>query len=402
MSKNKEDFIEIFLVPGFLGFKFLGDLDYFLDVEQVLKRRLAEEKITARIHKLGTKVPAGSVRLRAAYVAKEAAQMHSKKAKSVHFVGHSTGGLDIRMLLSPGGAIDTGRDFTNDPKSDERVYLTPAEEQNLPDLIDKTRSATSVATPHRGTPIANFAMRFAADRLLRGIHHVSERPLPEFVLKESLAFTSCVTKPIKPFLCETSFLNWIVGTVLSADPDKVVEYVQQAGADVGALRNLTQEGMNMGDALLLNREDVRYGSIITGTNEPTCMITTGDFLMWWTTAFFRVARFLVSRKNEDYAYITEDLEKEMRKFYCQDRIDNPEVGELEINDETSDGIVPTLSQPYGEILGVFASDHLDCVGHFPHYRENGDAVSGWVRSGAGFNEERHELLWTRVADFIAR
>ena len=328
--------------------------------------------------------------------------MHCQEVKSVHFVGHSTGGLDIRMMLSPGGAIDTGRDFTKDSHSDEGVYLTPAERQNLPDLIKKIRSATSVATPHRGTPIANFAMRFAADRLLRGIHHCSERPLPEFILKEGLAFTSCVTKPIKPFLCETSFLNWIVGTILSADPDKVVQYVQQAGEDVGALRNLTQEGMDMGDALLVDREGVRYGSIITGTNKPTDMIATGDFLMWWTTAFFRVARFLVSRKNDDYAYITDDLEKTMRKFYCQDRIDHPEVGDLEINDQTSDGIVPTLSQPYGEILGVFASDHLDCVGHFPHFRENGKAVSGWVRSGAGFNEERHNLLWTRVADFIAR
>lgn len=401
MSKNK-DLVEIFLVPGFLGFKFLGNLDYFLDVKQVLERRLAEKKLEAVVHPLGTEVPAGSVRLRAAYVTKQAAAMHSQKAKSVHFVGHSTGGLDIRMMLSPGGAIDSGRDFTNDPMSDEGVYLTPAEEQNLPDLVEKTQSATSVATPHRGTPIANFAMRFAADRILRCSHDCLERPLPEFLLKEGLAVASCVTKPIKPCLCETSFLNWIVGTVLSAEPNKVVQYFQQAGEDVGALRNLTQEGMDMGDALLLDRKGVRYGSIITGTNKPTDMIATSDFLMWWTTLFFRAARFLVSRKNDDYDYITEDLEKEMRKFYCVDRIDHPEVGNLEINDETSDGIVPTLSQPYGEVLGIFESDHLDCVGHFPHYRENGKPVSGWVRSGAGFNEERHELLWTRVADFVAR
>ena len=195
MNKNK-DRIEIFLVPGFLGFNFLGDLDYFLDVKQVLERRLAERNLEAVVHALGTDVPAGSVRRRAAYMVKEAAKMHCQEVKSVHFVGHSTGGLDIRMMLSPGGAIDTGRDFTKDPHSDEGVYLTPAVRQNLPDLIKKIESATSVATPHRGTPIANFAMRFAADRLLRGIHHCSERPLPEFILKEGLAFTSCVTKPL--------------------------------------------------------------------------------------------------------------------------------------------------------------------------------------------------------------
>lgn len=401
MSKNK-DFIEIFLVPGFLGFQLLGDLDYFLDVEQVLKRHLTEKKIKAEVYPVDIKVPAGSLRLRAAQLAKEAAAMHSAKAKSVHFVGHSTGGLDIRMMLSPGGAIDSGRDLVEDPASEEGVYLTPAEKQNLPDLLEKTTSATSVATPHRGTPIANYAMRFAFDRLLRASHDFLEEPLPECFLRQGLGLASSVTKPIKPFLREQSFLSWIIGTVLSAKPDSVVRYLQQAGSDVGALRNLTQEGMDMGDALLLDRPGVRYGSIITGTNEPTDMIATSDFFLWWTTVFFRAARRLVARKNPDYDYISVEKNKDMLKRYCEDRLDHPEAGELEINDQTSDGVVPTRSQAYGEVLGVFASDHLDCVGHFPHYQEDGKPVSGWVRSGAGFNRRRHELLWGRVAEFVAR
>lgn len=399
MSNNK-DFIEIFLVPGFLGFKILGDLDYFLDVEEVLCERLADEHgIKAEVHALGTDVPAGSLRLRAARLAKAVAAKHSAKAKSVHFVGHSTGGLDIRMLLSPGGAIESGKDLEKGANVSEDVHLSQAELQNLPDALKKTKTAISVATPHRGSPIANFAMRLAFDRFLRGSHELLKEPLPACLLEIGLKLASCATKPIKPFLCEQSFLNWIVTTVLSEKPDKVVEYLQQAGKDVGALRNLTQEGMDMGDALLLDRKGVRYGSIITGTNEPTHIIQTTDFFLWWTTVFYRFAWYLTAWKNRDYPYAGKDDEILFR--HEEDRFAGLDVGDLTIDDRSSDGVVPTRSQAYGEILGVFASDHLDCVGHFPHYRPNGEHVSGWVRSGAGFNRARHELLWKKIADFIA-
>ena len=73
-----------------------------------------------------------------------------------------------------------------------------------------------------------------------------------------------------------------------------------------------------------------------------------------------------------------------------------------IRDSSNDGVVPSSSQAYGQILGVFASDHLDCVGHYPHTLQNGTEVSGWVRSGADFTEARLELLWGRIADFVAK
>jgi hypothetical protein len=78
-----------------------------------------------------------------------------------------------------------------------------------------------------------------------------------------------------------------------------------------------------------------------------------------------------------------------------------DVGQLDVADDTSDGVVPTSSQAHGVILGVFASDHLDCVGHFPHTQSDGTEVTGWVRSGASFNANRFDLMWTRVSDFIA-
>ena len=64
----------------------------------------------------------------------------------------------------------------------------------------------------------------------------------------------------------------------------------------------------------------------------------------------------------------------------------------------SDGIVPTLSQPYGQLLHAVIADHLDTIGHFdaprrdpPHY--------DWLTSGSGFNRLAFEELWRKVVDF---
>jgi len=398
MSSGRE-FVEVFLVPGFLGFQQLGELPYFIDVKDVLGRKLEAHGLDAKVHALGTKAPAGSLRLRTAYLAKEVATKHSPNAKSVHFVGHSTGGLDIRLLLSPGNSIEGGHDLMGGGILDEEDQLDEVQMENLRDALDKTRSVISVATPHRGTPIADTAMRVAFDRFLRGTHHLLEAPLAVKLFAASLQMAAGASTILTPFLFKGSFLRWIVTKVLSKPPEALVVYLQQAGADVGALRDLTQEGMDVADALLIDRPSVRYGSIITGTQEPGYMIPTRDVFLLTATLFFRVAWYVVARKNPNYPYAGKD--DELLTRYNADRLASLDVGELDIDDWSSDGVVPTRSQAYGTVLGVFASDHLDCVGHFPHTQVDGTKVPGWVRSGAKFNVDRFNLLWGRVGDFVA-
>ena len=69
--------------------------------------------------------------------------------------------------------------------------------------------------------------------------------------------------------------------------------------------------------------------------------------------------------------------------------------------QDNDGIVPTLSQPWGELIHAAAADHLDVIGHFnqpshspPHY--------DWLASGSGFDRTAFEQLWDAVAAYIAR
>jgi hypothetical protein len=133
------------------------------------------------------------------------------------------------------------------------------------------------------------------------------------------------------------------------------------------------------------------------SNDEICR--TGDPLIYANTVWFRLAWHLAAERDSLYDYPPR-LEA-LRARHGSDRAAGLDVGDLTPDDRASDGIVPSASQAYGTILGVFASDHLDCIGHFSHRLGNGTEVSGWVRSGASFRQERFELLWGRVAAFVA-
>ena len=67
----------------------------------------------------------------------------------------------------------------------------------------------------------------------------------------------------------------------------------------------------------------------------------------------------------------------------------------------NDGMVPTLSQVWGEIIHATWGDHLDAIGHFylpthvpPHF--------DWLNSGANFTLEEFERIWNDVARFLFR
>ena len=89
----------LILVPGFLGFQRLGSMSYFVKVEEVLKQlgeRLLEDVHVQAIRTL----PTGSLGARAAKLAEFVASLPDDGG-DVHLLGHSTGGLDARLFLSP-------------------------------------------------------------------------------------------------------------------------------------------------------------------------------------------------------------------------------------------------------------------------------------------------------------
>jgi hypothetical protein len=64
--------------------------------------------------------------------------------------------------------------------------------------------------------------------------------------------------------------------------------------------------------------------------------------------------------------------------------------------DANDGVVPTLSQLWGEVLYAARADHLDVLGHYddpdrlpPHF--------DWLTTASGFDRESFLDLWEAVA-----
>ena len=135
----------VFLVPGFFGFTSVGSVSYFERVEQTLGDALRRHGAPARIVRCKTQ-PTASIPRRVDALRRQVLARGGLKASELHFVGHSTGGLDMRMLLTPGVKISRG-------DSEDRIARL-------------TRSAISVATPHHGTPLANHFLSLQGQTLL--------------------------------------------------------------------------------------------------------------------------------------------------------------------------------------------------------------------------------------------
>ena len=70
----------------------------------------------------------------------------------------------------------------------------------------------------------------------------------------------------------------------------------------------------------------------------------------------------------------------------------------EIGDSTSDGIVPTLSMIWDELLWAGEADHLDVIGHFHDDRDPTDHVD-WITSGSRFTSQRFGAMLDAIVGF---
>src|SRR4029079_2442940 len=75
--------------------------------------------------------------------------------------------------------------------------------------------------------------------------------------------------------------------------------------------------------------------------------------------------------------------------------------EHEIDDGISDGIVPTLSMLWGELLWAGEADHLDVLGHF-HDDQKPKLHMDWVTSGSRVTRQRFGAVLDEIVKFALR
>jgi hypothetical protein len=141
-----------------------------------------------------------------------------------------------------------------------------------------------------------------------------------------------------------------------------------------------------------DRPGVRYGSVVT------CVPPPGIRSVWATgpspfrqathqlfNAFYRIT----ARTQIDPTPSLSDAQRQrLTRSYAR----LPAMHD-------NDGMVPTLSQVWGEVVHAAWGDHLDAIGHFylpdyvpPHF--------DWLNSGAHFTLSAFERMWIDVAKFV--
>lgn len=337
----------IFLIPGFFGFVNFGRVVYFTHVREFLEDACARERLPVEIHRVRMK-PTSSLRVRAGELAAFVRDTAPDGAP-VHLIGHSTGGLDARLFATPGVSLDI----------------------DVEALAQRIRSVVTVATPHRGTPLAGFfasRMGHHALRLLSlaTITILRRGRLPVALMaKITGSFARfALRRPSAPIDLLEHLEDELLGTLPDDQRDLVGSFVKDVYGDQALIPQLTPAAMDVFDAATRDRPGVRYATVTACAAPPSLKTRLRLGPHPYTQATYALYAWLHRR-----------------------------VGD-------GDGIVPIESQRRGSSLFDAKGDHLDVIGHFDG-PDHQPPHTDWLNTGSKFGRTEFEALWTTVARFLA-
>lgn len=367
----------VFLLPGFFGFTNLGDFLYFQHAKEILEERLAACGVDAVVQPLDT-LPTSSIVDRARHLAMRLVE-HAEGDGPIHLVGHSTGGLDARLLASASAEL----------RLDDAALAR----------VRRVRTVVTLATPHRGAPLAAFFTSLAGQRVLRllslaTVHliRLGSIPLPALLF-------------LGGAIASTGALRWASGGVLDQvysqvlkdfdeERQKQVEaQFEEAQRDQTLMTQLTPESMQLFDALAHPGIGVRRGSVVTMAPPPSlrAQLEMGvDPTRQAMYGLFRALHLLAGASEDRLS--ADGLTPLQREalINAYDRLPSS---------RDNDAMVPVLSQVWGEVIYATYADHMDVMGHFHGEGREHEHVD-WLRTGSSFGRGHFEELWDRVARFV--
>ena len=295
---------------------------------------------------------------------------------AIHLVGHSTGGLDARLLASPTAWPD------------------------LPGWFDRVQTVTSIATPHYGTPLAYFLTTMAGTRLLEALS------LLTYVTLRAGGPPLTILTPLIAALGRVDRVFGIEIRALEKTTDLLLRFLEQEGqteirewfkgihTDQGAIIQLTPESMDIFNAGVEDNPRLRYGCVVTRMPPPgpaRLLRNLRSPINALSAAVFSTLYVGAGRTSK--VYPPPNPPPEVRAYVER------ELG-LEIDNSLNDGLVPTTSMIWGDVVWAGTADHLDVLGHFHGDRDT--SHTDWLVSGAGFREDDFDEAMDALAEFQLR
>lgn len=372
----------VFMIPGFLGFVDLGRFEYFRGVCERLRAAhrtwgSSPTFVRVEIH------PSASLRERATQLAQAMHEHAGQDRRPIHLVAHSTGGLDARLLLTPGASLPLSFDL-------ERLLI-------------RVRSLVTIATPHHGTPLATFFDGLLGQRIMRlgstgAAHALRASQIPIGLAERLAGLLSRVASKTAKAQSEQTALAPVSLDQLDALPQDergpLQRLLERMAEDQALVPQLAPEGLELFNTSTNDRPGVRYGCVLARAPRPgiRSVIRAGVRPTAQTSSALYSALHQIAARTPEV------------RAKCFDRAAWQQVAAAygdTVGWVDSDGVVPTLSQVWGQLVHAASADHLDVVGHFADDVRPAEHHDIFV-SGASFGRAQFDAVWRDVAGFLAQ
>jgi len=372
-----------YFTPGIFGFGRLASYDYFAHLEAALARRFEDAGHAFESHVVDVP-PTASLPRRAAKLfdlVVRSCEHDADRSCAIHLVGHSTGGLDARLVAAPGAHLP---------------IRTPSPSSTwLPQL----RSVTTINTPHFGTPLARFFATVSGQRMLYSVSALTVIALtlgaPPLAAASALALAIGRLDHAMGIHVLRRTTESILSVLDDARSRDVRAFLEAIEHDQGAVLQLTPEAMDLFQAGIEDRRDVRYQCVATMAPPPTALRWIGSLRRPWTaisSSVFATLYETASRTDATYPCAAADPDARTEASLLEAFGRSPGL-------RVNDGVVPLRSQLWGELIWTGHADHLDVLGHF-------DApASGhvdWLTSGSKFDQRRFDAMVDAIAAGMLR
>ncbi|MEZ4365159.1 MAG: hypothetical protein R2939_02585 [Kofleriaceae bacterium] len=361
----------VFLSPGIFGFARFAAYDYFGHVERALISRFDAAGHQLFVHVVDV-LPTASIRRRASKLAGDIS-LAATGTDPVHLLGHSTGGLDARLVAATGVALP----------------VAPWSMRWLPHL----RSVTTMNTPHLGTPLASFFATSQGQRVLQLLSAFTIVGLA--VGRRPLGLASVVLGLIGkgdglPGMAALDrSVDAMRGLVDEARGETVRGYLAAIRDDQGAVLQLSPEAMELMATSVADRPGVVYQSTASRAPTPTApryLASLRHPSHAASLAVFAALHEVTARHDPRYPCAAVDLDGRPFAGAATEAALLEALGAAPALDD-NDGVVPLRSQLHGRLI-------------LGRRRRSPRRARAAFRTGAGRGRRRHPYR-DRLASWLA-
>lgn len=410
----------VVLIPGFLGFREIGEFPYFSErAVELLRDSLNRHAQPGRIYdvRVVNVEPTSSLQSRQENLVASIAELGEAR---LHLVGHSTGGVDARLLLAakPLGNRASGKRASSGESN------SGLNERRFRKVQARIRGVIGIAAPHHGTwlvadPfIAMLANRYTTVPGLAGL--IAEGAL--IPILRAVHGDASGWALVAGFFTDQKVAAQFVGNIFHSrkllrdlHPRRMAKLISEQESEGFHVRSVvTIAGraqpparprfFTPGSRWFARSASIVANRVAASAHSATALVQHTLFDAWGE----RLYSWLVSKTENKRAFHSVGQAKRLENLnFLRDMLnghprsvavvasDGARPRELDLY--TSDAVVNTVHQivraDSEELLAVVVADHVDVLGHF-------GPAAGFIKSGSGFGDDQLRELYEIVAKDI--